>query len=173
MKTTRQGFVWLSLLTLSACFTDTDVSNRPLFDNGVNVFEAQAVDGHTGALIGNATITVQVGRHVLNADNAGGFYTVYGIPYGTFRVNATAPGYNNFQATKDFLDSSAYASLSDGDPLVYYYNNLIMYPVGTAPADVRVSVYDASSGAAVAGATVAATLDTLTSLVAIDDPLAG
>src|SRR4051812_24051013 len=100
---------------LGACSTDTSLTNRPLFDNGVNVFEANVLDGLTGATVEKATVSVQVGRHTLEsspeADGSGSgsgaaFFTVYGIPYGQFRVTASAMGYNDFVSLKWFDDSN-------------------------------------------------------------------
>src|SRR5689334_8589219 len=110
----------------SACGTDTDLTNRPLFDNGVNVFEANVLDGLTGATVTGATVSVQVGRHTLEASaeaegsgsDATSFFTIYGIPYGQFRVFATAPMYGDFQALVDFDGSDPNASIADGDPFV-------------------------------------------------------
>ncbi len=155
----------------SACGTNTDLTNRPLFDNGVNVFETNVIDGVTGATVEMATVSVQVGRHRLDTtvEEAGsgsdatgdGFFTIYGIPYGDFRVFATAPGYADFQALKSFTDASPSDSLAGGDPFVYYFNNIMMYPEGTVPEGITVSVFDGANGNPVAGATVVAALDSV------------
>lgn len=154
------------------CSTDTDMTDRPLFDNGVNVFEAQVFDGLTGARVEEATVSVQVGRHVLEARDDEGLLTVYGIPYGTFRVSARAAGYADFQAMKAFTDSSSHASLSHGDPLVYYFNNIVMYPEGTVPQGIVVSVYDGSDGTPVPDATVLAALESVGAPVPVASILA-
>jgi len=152
----------------SACGTDTDLTNRPLFDNGVNVFEANVIDGITGATVEGATVSVQVGRHTLDSSAevdgegsaaADAFFTIYGIPYGDFRVFATAPGYSDFQALKSFTDSNPNDSLADGDPFVYYFNNIMMVPEGTVPQGITVHVFDGANGNPVPGATVVAALD--------------
>lgn len=165
---------------LGACSTDTDLTNRPLFDNGVNVFEANVLDGLTGATVEKATVSVQVGRHTLEsspqAEGSGSgsdsaFFSVYGIPYGQFRVTATATGYNDFVALKWFDDSNPSDSLANGDPLIYYFNNILMYPSGSVPMPVTISVFDGNSGAPVANATVVAALDDTNSLISISDPL--
>ena len=106
---------------LGACSTDIDLTNRPLFDNGVNVFEANVLDGITGATVADAIVNVQVGRHVLDttvAEEGSAYFTIYGIPYGQFRVSATAGGYSDFEALKSFTNSSPNDSLADGDPFV-------------------------------------------------------
>ncbi len=169
-----RSLLLVSALVGSGCSTSIDLTDRPLFDNGVNVFEAQVFDGLTGARVEGATISVQIGRHVLDAtDEEGeGFFTVYGIPYGTFRVAARAPGYSDFQAMKAFTSSSQYDSLSDGDPLVYYFNNLVMYPEGTVPQGIAVSVYDGTDGDPVPDATVVATLESVGAPVPIASILA-
>jgi len=165
---------------LGACSTDTDLTNRPLFDNGVNVFEANVLDGLTGATVEKATVSVQVGRHTLEsspeAEGSGSgsgaaFFSVYGIPYGEFRVTASAMGYNDFVALKDFDDSNPSDSLANGDPYVYYFNNILMYPSGSVPMPVSISVFDGNTGAPVANATVVAALDDTSSLIAISNPL--
>lgn len=165
-----------SLLALTiasvSCKTDVNLSERPLFDNGVNVFEAQVVDGLTGTLITNATVAVQVGHHVLTARNDNGFYTVYGIPFGTFRIMVSAPGFNDFRATRAFTNSNPWNSLSNGDPMVYYFNNVVVYPTGDMPSDIVVSVYDGADGAPVPNATVVASLNSMTTMVTVSDALA-
>ncbi|MBI5511283.1 MAG: hypothetical protein HY903_21185 [Deltaproteobacteria bacterium] len=171
MRPTRAVWLVMAMSVIGACSTDTDTTHQPLFDNGVNVFEAQVIDGQVGAVITNATITIQVGRHLMQANNDNGFYSVYGIPYGTFRILVSAPGYNDFQAMKAFTAAGQFASLANGDPMVYYFNNVLMYPLGHAPGDVKVSVYDSRDGAAVRGATVAATLSQVTQLINLTDVL--
>ncbi len=156
-------FVVVALL--GACSTDTDLTNRPLFDNGVNVFEANVLDAITGATVEGATVSIQIGRHTLDSSPAeegsgadSAYFTIYGIPYGDFRVIATAPGYNHFEALKSFTDSSPNDSLAQGDPFVYYFNNIVMYPEGTVPEGITVSVIDGNNGNPVADATVVAAL---------------
>lgn len=171
------GIKWVFWMLCVTCWGCTGVGlpepgDRPLFDNGVNVFEAQVIDGQTGAPIPGATVSVQVGRHELAAESVDGFFTVYGIPYGTFRVLASAEGYGRFVAMKSFTNSSIFASLIDRDPLVYYFNNIVMYPTGDVPADVTIAVYDGADGTPVVDATVAASLDSLSTLVNITDVLA-
>jgi hypothetical protein len=164
---------------LGACSTDTDLTNRPLFDNGVNVFEANVIDAITGATVEGATVSVRVGRHVLDvtpeeagSGSASSFFTIYGIPYGDFRVSATAAGYSDFEALKSFTDSSQNDSLSDGDPFVYYFNNIVMYPEGTVPQGITVSVIDGNNGQPVAGATVVGALTGVGSPVPVSNVLA-
>ncbi len=172
---------WLAAAALAAagCGTDIDLTNRPLFDNGVNVLDVQVVDGTTGAIIEGASVAVLVGRHTLVDDDdddgdpatLDSLHTIYGIPYGEFRVTASATGYAPFQAMKDFDDSDPWASLSNGDPLVYYFNNIVLYPEGTVPDPVIVSVYDGSDGAPVEGATVVASLYDFSTPIPLSDIL--
>lgn len=166
---------------LGACSTDTDLTNRPLFDNGVNVFEANVIDGITGATVDGATVSVQVGRHVLDttpavdgsgSETTSAFFTIYGIPYGDFRVSVTAPGYSDFAALKSFTDGSPNASLSDGDPFIYYFNNIVMYPEGTVPQGITVSVVDGNNGEPVPDATVVAALVDVGSPIPVANVLA-
>ncbi|MDF1562918.1 MAG: hypothetical protein P1V51_07730 [Deltaproteobacteria bacterium] len=166
-----RGLVLALLLAVSGCNTGTqiDLTDRPLFDNGVNVFEAQVVDGLTGTLITDATMRIQVGRHYLDANNDNGFYTVYGIPAGSFRVLVSAEGYTDFRAMRTFTRNG---SLTRGDALDYEFNNVLMYPVGTVPADLVVSVYDGTNGAPVPDATVMVSLESVSAVIDIDSPLA-
>lgn len=164
---------------LGACSTDTDLTNRPLFDNGVNVFEANVIDAITGATVEMATVRVQVGRHVLDvtpseagSGAASSYFTIYGIPYGDFRVSASAMGYSDFEALKGFTDGSPNDSLSDGDPFIYYFNNIVMYPEGTVPQGITVSVIDGNNGQPVAGATVVAALSSVGSPIPVSNVLA-
>lgn len=176
---TRITLLAAATMLAAGCSTDIDLTNRPLFDNGVHVLDVQVVDGSTGALIAGATVAVLVGRHTLvdNDDDDGdpttldSLHTIYGIPYGTHRVVASAAGYNDFQATVDFDNASQFSSLSNGDPLVYYFHNLLMFPEGTVPDPVIVSVYDGNDGTPIEGATVVAALDDVSPPVPVSDPL--
>ncbi len=158
----------LTATLVASCSTDTDVTDRPLFPNGVNVFEAQVIDGLTGARVANAEVAVQVGRHILDAANDDGFYTVYGIPYGSFRVMVSAPGYVDFRAMVDFTGNG---KATDG-VYSYTFNNILIYPTGNIPDDIVVSVYDGNDGSPVPDATVVASLTGITGFVTVDDPLA-
>src|SRR5439155_20503990 len=62
-------------------------------------------------------------------------------------------------------------SLADGDPYIYYFNNILMYPTGSVPMPVTVSVFDGNTGAPVANATVVATLDDQDNFLSISSPL--
>lgn len=169
----RTRFVLAALAALGAgCSTDIDRTNRPLYDNAVHVFEAQVVNALTAEVIDGATVSVLLGRYTLDAVFENGQHIVYNIPYGTFRIDATAEGYNHFQARKAFTNASPSASLSRGDSLVFYYNNLVMYPEGIVPQGVTVTVFDGSSGAPIANATVVATLVGVGAAVPISDVLA-
>lgn len=160
-----------TVLGLTACPTGTPIeaSDKPLFDNGVNVFEAQVVDAMNGTLLTGAQVFVHVGRHALDATEDSGFYTVYGIPRGTFRVTVTMTGYTPFRAMKSFNGNGR---LSWGDPLSFEFNNILMYPEGSVPGDLIVSVYDGNTGAPVEGATVLASLVDVTPVIDISSPLA-
>jgi hypothetical protein len=162
----------VAALGSAGCSTSIDRTNVPLYDNGVHVFEAQVVNALTAERIEDATISLLLGKYTLDAIFENGQHTIYNIPYGTFRIDATAQGYNHFQARKSFTAASPSASLSRGDSLVFYYNNLVMYPEGIVPQGVTVTVYDGSTGATISNATVVATLVGVGAAVPITDVLA-
>jgi len=157
----------LVICALAACSTDTDISDRPLFPDGFIVFQAVVLDGLTGDAVDPVDLRVQIGHHVLPSELDNGIHVVYGLPDNTgVFVLADADGYAPFVA-KVTIDGTG--NLATGD-LDYRFFNVLMYPVGTSPSDVTVSVFTAD-GTPVDGATVVATLDQQPVFVPVDTPL--
>jgi len=163
----RLSVASLVVCTLFACSTDTDISDRPLFPDGFIVFQAVVLDGLTGDAVDPVDLRVQIGHHLLPAEFANGIYDVYGIPDNTgVFVLADSPSYAPFVA-KVTIDGNG--NLATGD-LDYRFFNVLMYPVGTSPSDVTISVFTAD-GQPVDGATVVATLSQQPIFVPVDTPL--
>jgi len=165
MKRSIKGILLGLVLAGFGCSTDTDTTDRPLFDNGINVFQVQLYDGTTGAAITTGTISVQIGAHALSGTINNGVYTVYGIPQGTFAVTVTATGYNVFQANVTF---NGWGWLSDGDSFEYTTNSIVLYPTGNVPEDIRVHVAWVADGLPVAGAPVVALLSAGSNPIAVN-----
>ncbi|MCK5688712.1 hypothetical protein KAI87_05540 [Myxococcota bacterium] len=155
-------------LFASGCSTEVDMTDVPLFDNGTNVFEAQVINGQTGERVDDATIQIQIGHHILKAEVNDGFYTIYGIPAGTFIVTVTVAGYTNFRALLRFNQGG---TLSGGSALAYLFKNIVMYPVGVVPGDITVRLFDGADGAPVVDAIVVASLTGFTNYVTADEVL--
>jgi len=167
MKLTTYGAFIALAISLGSCSTNTNTQNRPLFPDGFVVIEAVVSNGLTGEPVTGVDFRVQVGHHVLQAEESNGIQMVYGVPNGTpLFVLADAAGFQSFIAKVTIWGSG---SVWDAD---YYYEfyNVLMYPVGTAPADVVVSVYDAD-GNPIAGATVVATMSSASAFVPVDTEL--
>ena len=155
MKVMRFVFCAAIVCFAFACGNSLKLENRPLFSNGVNVYQVLLVDGQSGAAISSAAVQVIVGRQVLTgiADVEGGNrYSVYGIPPGNFLVSISASGYGDFQDLVTFSGSGELPT-SDYD---YVFNNIALFPAGSVSSPITVRVYDSADGAAIANASVVA-----------------
>ena len=139
-------------LAAAGCSTDTDTSDRPFFFNNRTV-QFVILDGFTGQAIGGPNMRLQFGTHTLTPEVENGIYVVRDVPYaGTGTILVSASGYADFVAVQRF-------NVND-----YTMYRILMYPVGTVPADVTVSVYDVD-GNAIDGATVVATMTNASAFV--------
>jgi hypothetical protein len=161
------------LAASAACGTNTDLDDRPLFPDGFIVFQAVVLDGVDGSQIVDVDLRVQVGHHTLpseqleGVDGANGIHIIYGIPDNTgVFVLADAEGYAPFIA-KVTIDGNG--SVTTGD-LDYRFFNVLMFPIGTSPSDLSVTIFTAD-GEPVANATVVATLNQQPTNVPVDTPL--
>ncbi|MEK7703557.1 MAG: hypothetical protein AAB426_01250 [Myxococcota bacterium] len=145
MKRKTEALLFAVGLATAACSTDTDLSDRPLF-NGNSVLTLRLVDAVDGTTL-SGDVTLTVGVHTLTADAQGnGYYVIDHIPSGTFPIMATAAGHRAFANT---------ITLNGG--LNYTSRNLIMFPTANVSTPINVTVYD-TDGAPLAGATVVAQL---------------
>lgn len=160
----------LVLGLLLGCGTDTDISDRPLFPDGFIVFQAVVLNGLDGSAVPEADVNlrIQIGRHTLQSEVSNGIHVIYGVPDNTaVFVLADAPGLAPFVA-KLTIDGTG--SIENGD-FDFRFFNVLMYPVGTAPGDLTVTVFSGDGGTPVQGATVVATQDQQPVFVPVDTPL--
>ncbi len=154
-------------LALASCSTDTDTTNRPLFPDGYNVLQATVTNGLTGEPIDNVNLRVQVGRDTLDDEIVSSLHMIYGIPNATeVFVLADAEGYSPFIAKVTLTGTG---NIQTGD-YAYHFRNVLMYPVGTTPRDIQVSVYQID-GTPVDGATVVLTLSAASVFVPVETAL--
>jgi hypothetical protein len=168
MRLTYHAAVVAMVLSSMACQTNTNTKNRPLFPDGWIVIEAVVLNGLTGAPVASPNLRVQVGHHVLPSEDSNGLYYVYGVPNNTpVFVLADAGGYSPFIA---MVSVNGAGNVLTGD---YYYQfyNVMMYPMGTVPGNIVVSVYTAD-GTPIDSATVVATMTAASAMVPVSSPLA-
>lgn len=149
MKLAIAGVFLSSLAMAFGCATDTDTSNRPLFNNGDSIFQAQVFDGMTGSAVSGATLSIFVGPSTLTStyDANSGRYSVIDIPPGTWSVMASANGYNTFQSQP--LNFNGNNSCFVNDPnagcyapinYAYTYKSIILYATSAATAPPNITV---------------------------------
>jgi len=171
----------LAVLAVS-CGPQIDLTERPLFRDGVNTVTFMLYNALTGEPINiasvatpTATVTMTMGSYSLPATPQEGtnILVVSQVPGGTHLTTVKADGFVDFQGQASSPCSYDIRNYTGPEGACFRTYQVALFPNGSVSQAVTVRAYESATGRAVASGTAVATLTNAGALVGFTNPLPG